>query len=181
MLPSKRLRELEALGVVRADPTGEPGVYDYPLTAAGEDLRPLLMGLGIWGHRWLEGTIALQRLDPTLLMWDMHRGIKASLSPAGCSTAQFSYPEMEELHRDYWLVVADGEVEVCWVDPGDDIDLWLRCPHKVMRSIWVGYTSLQAEIASGVLEIDGDSALARTMPAWLRFPQFAKTGRRPAD
>ncbi len=133
-LLSKRLKELEALGVVRSDPTGQPGVNDYRLTAAGEDLRPLVMGLGIWGHQWLEETMALQKLDPTLLMWDMHRGIKATLFPAGRSTVQFSYPDMEENHREYWLVVTDGDVEVCWVSPGYDVACFvLRCGAQ-----WIG-------------------------------------------
>ncbi len=180
-LLSKRLKELETLGVVRADPTGKPGVNHYRLTAAGEDLRPLVMGLGTWGHKWLESASALRKLDPTLLMWDMHRGIKAGLFPAGRSTVQFSYPEMEESHRDYWLVVTDGAVEVCWVDPGYDVDLWVCCPLKVMTSIWMGYTSLEAEIASGALEVDGDRSLAQTMPAWLGLSPFAAPRRKPDD
>jgi DNA-binding HxlR family transcriptional regulator len=180
-LLSKTLKELEALGVVRADPTGQPGINDYRLTPAGEDLRPLVMGLGTWGHQWLEETMALQKLDPTLLMWDMHRGIKATLFPAGRITVQFSYPEMEENHREYWLVVTDGDVEVCWVNPGYDVDLWVRCPLRVMTSIWMGYTSLKAEIASGALEVDGDHGLARTMPAWLGLSPFAKPRQKAAD
>jgi DNA-binding HxlR family transcriptional regulator len=180
-LLSKRLKELETLGVVRADPTGQPGVNHYRLTAAGEDLRPLVMGLGTWGHKWLESASALRKLDPTLLMWDMHRGIKAGLFPAGRSTVQFSYPEMEESHRDYWLVVTDGAVEVCWVDPGYDVDLWVCCPLKVMTSIWMGYTSLEAEIASGALEVDGDRSLAQTMPAWLGLSPFAAPRGKPDD
>jgi DNA-binding HxlR family transcriptional regulator len=178
-LLSKRLKELEALGVVRSDPTGQPGVNDYRLTAAGEDLRSLVMGLGSWGHQWLDEAMALQKLDPTLLMWDMHRGIKAILFPAGRSTVQFSYPEMQQTRRDYWLVVTDGEVEVCWVNPGYDVDLWVQCPLKVMTAIWMGYTSLQAEMASGTIEVDGDPRLARTMPAWLGLSPFAAPRRTP--
>lgn len=180
-LLSKRLKELETLGVVRADPTGQPGVNDYRLTAAGEDLRPLVMGLGNWGHQWLEATAALEKLDPTLLMWDMHRGIRSALFPAGRSTIQFSYPEMADNHRDYWLVVTDGDVEVCWVDPGYDVDLWVRCPLKVMTSIWMGYSSLRAEIAAGTLEVDGDAGLARSMPSWLGLSPFAVPRRGPGD
>ena len=172
-LLSKRLKELERLSVVRVVPSGQAGVNEYRLTEAGEALRPLVMGLGEWGHRWLEETRALERLDPTLLMWDMHRGIDAAVFPPGRSTVQFVYPEMDEAHRDYWLVIDKGEVDVCWVDPGHEVDLWVRCSLRVMTAIWMGYASLRAEIAKGAVEVEGDPRLARTMPEWLSLSAFA--------
>ncbi|MEZ5798385.1 MAG: helix-turn-helix domain-containing protein [Paracoccaceae bacterium] len=60
-LLSKRLKELEAAGVVttvaRAD-----GNLDYRLTEAGEELRPLVMQLGQWGQR-VESRVSLRNLD----------------------------------------------------------------------------------------------------------------------
>ena len=38
-LLSKRLKELEEAGVIVTVPTGQPGVVEYKLTEAGEDLR----------------------------------------------------------------------------------------------------------------------------------------------
>lgn len=180
-LLSKRLKELELLGVVRAVPTHQPGVNDYRLTEAGENLRPLVMGLGLWSYQWLESTMALQKLDPTLLMWDMHRGIKAEAFPLGRSTLQFVYPEMDERHRDYWLVIENGDVDVCWVDPGYEVDLWVRCSLRVMTAIWMGYTSLRAELASGGIEVEGDPVLVRNMPTWLGLSAFAGAHREAAS
>src|SRR5262245_38576659 len=45
-LLSKRLKELEEAGVIVATPTAQPGVFDYRLTEAGEELRPVVMSLG---------------------------------------------------------------------------------------------------------------------------------------
>lgn len=179
-LLSKRLKELEQLGVVRTEPTAQPGVQEYRLTQAGEDLRPLVLGLGHWGHRWLESTLALERLDPTLLMWDMHRRIDATVFPRGRSTVQFVYPEMQESHRDYWLVIEDGAVDVCWVDPGYDVDLWVRSSLRVMTAIWMGYTTLRKELAAGAVEVDGNPSLARSMPVWLGLSSFAEGTKVPA-
>lgn len=179
-LLSKRLKELELAGVVRSVPTGHAGINEYRLTEAGEGLRPLVMGLGLWGQRWLESTMALRKLDPTLLMWDMHRRIDAGAFPPGRSTVQFVYPEMDERRRNYWLVIEGGEADVCWIDPGFEIDLWVRCSLEVMTAIWLGHASLRAAMASGSLEVDGDPRLARTMPAWLGLSAFAGERRRPA-
>ncbi|MCE6950642.1 winged helix-turn-helix transcriptional regulator [Cereibacter sphaeroides] len=173
-LLSKRLKEMELLGVIRVEPTAQPGISDYVLTEAGEALRPLVMGLGTWGYRWMESTLSLRNLDPTLLMWDMHRRIDARPFPAGRSTIQFVYPELPESHRDYWLVIEDGTPEVCWVDPGYEIDLWVRCPLSTMTAVWMGYSTLRAEIAAGTIEVDGNPALARSMPVWLGLSVFAK-------
>ncbi len=176
-LLSKRLKELELLGVVQVVPTGQIGINAYRLTEAGEELRPLVMGLGDWGYRWMESTLALRNLDPTLLMWDMHRGINAAPFPAGRSTIQFVYPELPETHRDYWLVIEDGAVDVCWVDPGYDIDLWVSSPLKVMTAVWMGYASLTSEVIAGRIELDGNPKLARSMAIWLGLSPFARGGR----
>src|SRR6201984_2915646 len=49
-LRSQRLKELEKAGVVVRRPLrAEPGVMEYRLTAAGEDLKPLVEGFGRWG------------------------------------------------------------------------------------------------------------------------------------
>ena len=48
-LLSKRLKELEEAGVIAASPIGE-----YRLTSAGEDLRNVIMSLGVWGQRWID-------------------------------------------------------------------------------------------------------------------------------
>src|SRR4029453_8046428 len=53
-LLAQRRRELELPGVVVAVPTGQPGVVDYRLTPAGEELRPVVMSLGVWGQRWVD-------------------------------------------------------------------------------------------------------------------------------
>jgi len=50
-LLSKRLRELELAGVVRTV-TSLRGSYEYHLTRAGEELRPLVMGIGKLLRDW---------------------------------------------------------------------------------------------------------------------------------
>ena len=93
-LLSKRLKELEEAGVIVAVPTGQPGVFEYKLTEAGEDLRPVVMSLGIWGQRWVESSLSLKNLDPSLLMWDMRRSLDPTPLPPRRVTINFLYPEL---------------------------------------------------------------------------------------
>ena len=50
-LLAQRLRRLEEFGVVQRGAVGN--VWEYSLTSAGEDLRPIIMALGHWGARWI--------------------------------------------------------------------------------------------------------------------------------
>ena len=54
---------------------------EYKLTKAGEDLRDIIMSLGVWGQRWVESSLSLKNLDPSLLMWDMRRNLAPSVIP----------------------------------------------------------------------------------------------------
>jgi DNA-binding HxlR family transcriptional regulator len=57
---ASRLRKLEAAGVVeRRQYSEHPPRYEYYLTAAGDELYPILRGLSEWGDRWAVDTPAV--------------------------------------------------------------------------------------------------------------------------
>jgi DNA-binding HxlR family transcriptional regulator len=178
-LLSKRLKELEAAGVVAATPNAK-GVTEYRLTPAGDELRPVVIGLGAWGQRWVESQLSLKNLDPTLLMWDMRRNLNPKPLPPQRCTIQFQYPELPETKRNYWLVVQSGEVDLCWVDPGFEVDLMVIGQLRSMTAVWMGLAALRQEIEAGRLELHGDRALARQMHEWLGLSVFAPEPRRVA-
>jgi hypothetical protein len=62
---------LEEFGIVRREAAGK--VWEYSLTEAGEELRPIVMALGHWGARWIGSRLREDELDAGLLMWDMRR------------------------------------------------------------------------------------------------------------
>ncbi len=50
-LLSKRLKDLEAGGIVtRSVVESEPEVFEYRLTEAGKDFRPIIEAIGVWGR-----------------------------------------------------------------------------------------------------------------------------------
>jgi DNA-binding HxlR family transcriptional regulator len=177
-LLSKRLRELAGAGVITAK-RGAAGVTEYRLTPAGEDMRGVVMSMGSWGQRWVESTLSLKNLDPSLLMWDMRRNLTPSPLPDRRCTINFSYPELKS-QQSWWLVV-DGAVDLCGVDPGFDVDLYVRSSLRSMTAVWMGLSTLKAEIDAGRIELSGDKALARSMQDWLGLSPFAKEKRRVAS
>lgn len=106
-LLSKRLKELEKAGVIATAPKEGSGV-EYHLTPAGEDLRPLILGMGFWGQRWVESKLSLKNLDPSLLMWDIRRNLNPEPLPPRRCTIQFQYPELRDPQRNWWLLVERG-------------------------------------------------------------------------
>lgn len=179
-LLSKRLKELEQAGVIATRPTRQPGVVDYVLTPAGQDLREVVMSLGIWGQRWVESQVSLRNLDPSLLMWDMRRWLKLTPQPERHSVIQFEYPELPDNRRHFWLIVEGDGVDLCSQDPGHEVDLFVQSSLRTMTAIWMGITTVQAELDAGRLELTGDMALARSMQQWLGLSPFAKEKRQAA-
>ncbi|WP_181703094.1 winged helix-turn-helix transcriptional regulator [Chthonobacter albigriseus] len=171
-LLSKRLKELERMGIVVAIPN-KRGVTEYHLSPAGEDLRPVIMGLGFWGQKWVESQLSLRNLDPSLLMWDMRRHLKPEPLPPRRCTIQFLYPELPASQQAWWLVIENGTVDLCGFDPGYEVDLLVTTSLKSMTSIWMGLSTVRQEMAAGVLTLDGDRAIATSMQAWLGLSPFA--------
>jgi DNA-binding HxlR family transcriptional regulator len=176
-LLSKRLKELQQAGIVTASRKPN-GSVDYRLSEAGEELRPLIMGLGHWAQRWVESRLSLKNLDPSLLMWDVRRGLNLKLLPNRRCMIQFLYPELPSPQQSWWLVVDGGTVDVCNFDPGHELDLLVKCSLRAMTAIWMGWTTIKKESQSGDLEIEGDPSLARSMEHWLGLSAFANQPRR---
>ncbi len=178
-LLSKRLKELEEAGVVATRATGELG--EYRLTAAGEDLRDVIMSLGTWGQRWVDSSISLKNLDPSLLMWDMRRNIAPTSVPDHKCTVQFIYPELSPDRNRWWLVIDGRDVDLCSVDPGFDVDLYVTSTLHSMTAVWMGHATLKAEIDAGNIALTGDRAMTRSIHGWLGLSPFAREKQRIAS
>jgi DNA-binding HxlR family transcriptional regulator len=172
-LLSKRLKELAEAGVIVVTPTSQQGVVEYKLTEAGEDLRDVVMSLGVWGQRWIESSLSLKKLDPALLMWDMRRTVVVSSFPDCRSTVKFTYPELTDSRKSWWLVIDGGVADLCIVDPGYEVDLYVHSSLRSMTAVWMGISTLNAEIESGNIRVTGDPTLSRSMLTWLGLSPFA--------
>ena len=175
-LLSQRLKELESAGVIRraASPT-EPGVFEYQLTTAGRELEPLVQAFGVWGQRWVDSELSLQHLDAPLLMWDMRRNLDPNPMPKRRSVIQFQYPGLPAGQRSWWLIVdPDGSVDLCSIDPGFDVDLYVSTDLRTMTAIWMGLDTVRAALGSERMLLTGDRQLAANIQTWLGLSPFAK-------
>jgi DNA-binding HxlR family transcriptional regulator len=179
-LLSQRLKELEVAGVIeRKALKSEKGVFEYRMTEAGKDLRPVVEAMGFWGQKWVEARRSLNNLDPSLLMWDMRRNLNPAPLPDRRTVIEFLYPQLPVSKRFWWLVVEkQGEVDLCWSDPGFDVDLYVSTDLRTMTAIWMGLTTIAKEGDKVVLT--GDQDIARKMQTWLGLSPFAVERKRVA-
>lgn len=177
-LLSLRLKELEAAGIIGRTPLkSEKGLYEYRMTSSGKDLRPIVEAMGFWGQKWVEARPSLDNLDASLLMWDMRRNLNPSPLPEGRSVIQFLYPELPMSRRSWWLVVeSQGAVDLCWTDPGFDVDLYVATDLRTMTAIWLGLTTVERERPR--IALTGNHEIARKMQSWLGLSPFAVERKR---
>lgn len=176
-LLSKRLVELEDAGVITSV-KGTSGIREYRLTRAGEELRPIIMGIGSWGQRWVESELSLSNLDPELLIWDMHRGLNIDPLPSRRTCLQFVFNNLPKDRQNYWLV-ADPQsgVEACYKDPGFEIDLFAECSLRTMTAIWMGLDTIQKAELDGRIVLTGERDVVSRMTEWLGLSPFAGVER----
>jgi DNA-binding HxlR family transcriptional regulator len=165
---SRRLAELEAAGiVVRGSDEA------YRLTEAGEELRPVVEQLGVWGRRWLPTEYREEDLDPRLLVWDIHRNIRLDEVPER-TVVELYFPDASVKHRGYWLVIARDGADVCLSHPGGEIDVRMVVGVRTLTDIWMGNTTWARALQERALRVTGDAERCTELPGWLRLSPFAQ-------
>lgn len=167
---SRRLDELTIAGIVdrRQDADG----MHYVLTAAGEELRPVVEQLGLWGRRWLPTEYRQADLDPRLLVWDIHRNLRLDEVPPR-TVIELHFPDAPLEYRAYWLVITPAGAEVCLTHPGGDIDLHLSTDVRTLTNVWMGHTTWASALRTRTLKLTGPRELCSALPRWLKLNAFA--------
>ncbi|MEU8230613.1 helix-turn-helix domain-containing protein [Actinoplanes sp. NPDC048967] len=174
-LLSKRLHQLVAAGVVERRPTD--GEVQYTLTVAGQELRPIVEAVGAWGVRWV-GELGDADLDPKLLLWDMHRNIDHAVVPSGRTVVALTFPDVPAPHlRSWWLVIADGEADVCDEDPGHEITVSLTADLRTLVEVWRGDRTWTEALRTRRVRVHGPEAVRRALPGWFTLSLFAAVPR----
>lgn len=173
-LLSKRLNQLLRAGVV--DKRVDGNDVRYVLTPAGEELRPVVDALAVWGLRWI-GELGDRDLDPKLLMWDMRRNIDRDALPDGRTVVQFSFPDVPAGNRHWWLVLTPGGADVCDVDPGFEVSVTVTAGLRQLIRFWRGELTWADALRSGAVELQGPAPLRRAVPTWFTLMPFAAVPR----
>lgn len=173
-LLSKRLRTLERAGVVERRVATDRTTYH--LTPRGRELHGIVTALGEWGIRWI-GDLGDQDFDPHLLLWDMKRKVPVAAWPRRRTVLALQFADVAPAAARWWLVVSDGEVDVCDFDPGYDVTATLRVPLRDLVRVWRGDRSWAQVLADDAVELDAPPSVRRSLPAWLGQSELALVPR----
>lgn len=166
-LLAKRLKELEANGLVERVEDIATGTVDYIRTQRAIDLEPALDALGAWAQCNIEAHTALAETDVSTLMWQMRRYIFPAELPARQIVIQFHFLDSGLAYSVYWALLRPGlPVEICSSIPGFDVDLYIETSQISLCSVILGRTTLSREVEAGRLVLSGDALLIRTMDRW---------------
>ncbi|WP_209428396.1 helix-turn-helix domain-containing protein [Pararhodobacter sp. SW119] len=173
-LLSKRLKEMEANGLVARRGAGPGAHAEYLTTPLADELEPLIRGLGEWAHRNIDCEVSLQDLDARLLMWKIRGEIDLLQLPRKKCVIQFILNDPPNETANYWLVAKPGEeTDLCYTDPRFDVDLYVVSDLRSLTSAWMGHSSFQSEIEAGRIALTGNDLMVRTLTKWLVRSSFA--------
>ena len=170
-LLSTRLKSLEKGKLIERKATN--GHISYKLTKAGEELIPIIFQLGTWGHRWVRSDLSTGDLDPSLLIWDMHRSLKVDYFTGERTVLKIEFADQVAKYRHWWLVIKDGEVDVCLKDPGYEIDLTLCSDLETLTAVWIGDNTIVKAIRENKVAVTGSSHLRKNITLWFGSSYFA--------
>ncbi len=172
-LLSRRLRQLEAEGVIerRRPPSGRG--WTYHLTRAGAEFAPIVEALGIWGQRWSRRELADHEVDLGLLIWAMETSVKPAAFGTRRAVVQVDFTDQPSNKRHWWFLNDNGQCQLCLEDPGFEVELYVEITLRDMIYIWRGDLPVAEALQSGRLEAHGTLRARRALPHWLGLASVA--------
>ncbi len=172
-LLSRRLKQLEAEGIIDRRKAEKAQHWEYRLTECGAEFVPLLGLLGTWGQRWSRRDLQEGELDLGLLTW----GLEYSIDPTAFGPARkvvlLTFTDVPAHKARHWFVCEDGTLEYCVTDPGFEVDLYLSATLRDLTAVYRGDISVAQALDSGRLEADGSRKLVAALKGWLNLGPLA--------
>lgn len=180
-LLSQRLKDLEAAGLVTRQSEGRGRPTHYRLSEAGHSLGPIVRSVAEWGQEWIDTEPSLEDVDTDFLMWDVRRNLRLPSDLESPFVLHFHFTDGPDGKTDHWLVVEDGEIDVCYIDPGHEVDVLIESAVKDFTRVWMGWLPLNRAQEEGRLYVDGPPRFARQVCDWLGLSSVSKIRKRPSD
>lgn len=164
---TQRLEGLEAAGVVRRTELPPPAASKvYELTEWGAQSGPIFEALGRWAARspWHDAT---QSFSAASFMLSLRTMFSADRAGDMAATIDFGIGATRLV-----CTIKAGELTI---EPGQSAtpDLVLTGPGEALAGLIYGGVPLAALEADGVIEVEGDRALAERLPGLFPLPDRA--------
>lgn len=175
-LLTTRLRALEDAKIVTRSRKAE-----YGLSEGGAALGNVIKSVAMWGQEWLDSALSLDAIDGNYLLWDIRKHCRwiKEMGPRG--VALFEFSDWGDARRQHWMVMEEHDTDLCYVDPGYDVNVWVETDLRTMVEVWMGWRPLRDALSSGDMQIDGEPVLVREPMRWMGQSPVAGIAKRPSE
>lgn len=161
---ASRLKDLEEAGVVRRAVTAGERSVIYELTPRGEELRPALDALGLWGAGGMRSPREGEVVTTASIIAALRVAAGSGTVPSNWNTAFTVHVADVEVH----VLMRDGTIEV-GEGPAAAADLVITAGPQI-RDILAGELDAQTAIETGAVQLEGDASLFERFAESLRVP-----------
>jgi len=181
-LLSRRLKELEAAGTLSCRHSERRGLKaTYRLTPAGNALASVVKSMATWGQEWIDVEPSVREIDVRFLMWDIRRNVRPLPTFPRRFTVRFFFPDAEEVLREHWLVIENEEVDLCYIDPGYEVDVEIEADLRTITMVWMGWEEFAKAEREKKLRIRGNRTYVQSAKEWLGLSVLAGVRKQPEE
>lgn len=166
-LLSRRLRQLEAKGVVERHRSVTGRSWTYHLTPAGEELVPLVEGLASWGQRWSRRNLANSNTDLGFVLLELESNARPGAFGNTRTVVELEVMDQPMEKRWFWFLNDQGRCELWQTKPCPDVALYIASTLSDLICLWRGDLSLRCALESGRLVLHGQAEARHAVPRWL--------------
>ena len=166
-LLSRRLKDLEAEGIIERRPKQQGRGATYHLTESGLEFVPMVQALALWGRRWSRRQLADGEIDLGLLIWALERRARTDAFGHTPSVVMLELHDQPASKRRWWFVNWPEGCELCLEDPGFDVDLYVTCTLADMIYLMRGDLPISRAIEEDRLDLVGTQRARRALRKWL--------------
>jgi DNA-binding HxlR family transcriptional regulator len=174
-----RLKELVENGIITKRPIGGQRGHTYRLTPAGKELSAVIESLAVWGMRWARDEMKDDDLDVSFLMFDIERNIRLEELPGGETVLCFQFPDLDEFGT-WWIVCNQNDIDLCYQDPGKDVNVYITATSRDLMQVWMGDVSLSSAFKQDLIFLTGEIVICKRFSKWFPLSSAAPVPR-PSD
>jgi len=112
-----------------------------------------------------------------LLVWDIHRTIDPGFFKTPRTIIRIEFTDYTSKFWFWWLIITPRNVDVCYQDPGYEVDLEISTDLRTLTAAWMGDTTIMKAIREKLVVLSGSPYLKKNIAVWLSTNYYADVKR----
>ena len=83
------------------------------------------------------------------------------------------FTDQSKHDRYWWMVIDNGEIDLCFEDTGHDPDIIITTTLRTMTQVWLGYEKLTTMVEKRKMKMLGSKKHLKNISKWIGRSTFA--------